>query len=197
MRSLFSRRFWGGTATQSRTQPKARSRGLEARLEPLESRNLLSGGTVVLSPGLVTVTPSPTGPNTAIVSYQRVNGATMLDVNLNGVNNYFSLTQVGFIYYRGANDTGAQMFENDTGLHCVAWGGSGTNHFVSTIARDEFFGGSGTNTFDAGSGFDWLVGGSGANIFNESAHGSGQIIKAGSSNTVNVPAGATGTYYIV
>ena len=67
---------------------------------------------------------------------------------------------------------------------------------MSTTAADEFFGGSGTNTFDAGSGFDFLVGGSGANVFNENVLGSGEILEAGSSNTVNAPLGSTETYYV-
>lgn len=157
----------------------------------------MAGGSVVLTPGLVTVTPSSTGPNTAIVSYQNVSGTTMLDVNLNGADHLFSLSQVGFVYYEGSNASGAQTFENETGLHSVAWGGSGANLFVSTTARDEFFGGSGPNTFDAGSGVDVLIGGTGANVFNENVTGSGEIFEVGSRNTVNVPPGATGTYYVV
>jgi hypothetical protein len=118
-------------------------------------------------------------------------------VNLNGVAFNFSLAAVGFVHYQGSGSSGAQTFENETGLHSVAWGGSGSNLFVSTTANDEFFGGSGTNTFDAGSGTDMLIGGSGANTFNESVVGSGEIIEVGSNNTVNVPSGSTGSYYII
>ena len=196
MRRFLDRKIQGVEAAQTARKQRAKARGFDVRVDRLECRDLMAGGSVVLSGGLVTVTPSSIGPNTAIVSYQNVNGTTKLDVNLNGVNNYFGLNAVGFVYYRGSGISGAQTFENETGLHTVAWGGSGPNLFVSTTANDEFFGGSGTNTFDAGTGIDWLVGGSGANVFNENALGSGEIIKAGSNNTVNVPPSSTGTYYV-
>jgi Ca2+-binding RTX toxin-like protein len=158
----------------------------------------LTWGSVVQVGGLVTVTPASSGPNVAIVSYQNVNGTTALNVNLNGNNFDFSLSQVGFVYYEGSGVGGSQTFQNTTSLHTVAWGGSGTNLFESSgNAEDEFFGGSGSNTFDAGSGFDVLIGGSGPNTFNESLTGSGLILEVGSSNTINVPAGATGQYYVI
>jgi Ca2+-binding RTX toxin-like protein len=186
-RSLFGRKSGIGRAQQ------VRNRRIAARVEALESRNLLTGGSVVQSGGLVIVTPTSSGPNVAIVSYQNVNGATMLDVNLNGANNYFSLASAGFVYYEGSSTSGAQTFENLTSLHTVAWGGSGSNTFVSGgNAQDEFFGGSGSNTFDAGSGYDILIGGSGANVFNESPTGSGEIVESGNQNTLDsVPSSAS------
>ena len=157
----------------------------------------MTAGSVVLTPGLVTVTPASIGPNVAIVSYQTVNGTRMLDVNLNGTDHDFSLAQVGFVYYEGSSIGGSQTFENTTSLHTVAWGGSGTNVFISGgSGSDEFFGGSGSNTFYAGSGFDVLIGGSGTNVFNENAAGSGYIVHGGSSNTVNAGSGQTGSYLL-
>jgi Ca2+-binding RTX toxin-like protein len=177
---------------------KSRSRGLAAGVEGLEARSLLTGGSVVQSGGLVTITPSSTGANVAIVSYQNVKGTTLLNVNLNGSNFDFSLSQVGFVYYQGSSVGGSQTFENTTSLHTVAWGGSGSNLFESSgNAEDEFFGGSGSNTFDAGSGFDVLIGGSGPNTFNESMTGWGEIVEIGCSNTINVPPGGTGYYYVI
>jgi RTX calcium-binding nonapeptide repeat (4 copies) len=176
---------------------RARPRQLEAGVERLESRGLLSGGSVVLSQGLVTITPASVGPNIAVVSYQSHNGASMLDVNLNGVDSYFSLSQVGFVYYKGSGTSGAQTFVDRTSLHTVAWGGSGTNVFQAGSGQDTCFGGSGSNTFYAGSGYDVLVGGAGPNVFNENAVGSGQILKVGLQNSVNVPRDATGVYWIV
>jgi hypothetical protein len=191
-RSVFSRIFGIGRAH------KSRSRRWEARVEGLEARGLLTGGSVVQVGGLVTVTPASSGPNVAIVSYQNVNGTMALNVNLNGSNFDFSLGQVGFVYYEGGGVGGSQTFQNTTSLHSVAWGGSGTNLFESSgNAQDEFFGGSGGNTFDAGSGFDVLIGGSGPNTFNESLTGSGEILEVGSSNTINVPPAATGHYYVI
>jgi hypothetical protein len=157
----------------------------------------MAAGSVVQSGGLVTVTPSATGPNTAIVSYQNVRGTTMLDVNLNGSDNDFSLAQVGFVYYMGSGASGAQTFENETSLHTIAWGGSGTNLFVSTSGPDEFFGGSGTNTFVAGTGYDVLVAGSGNNVFDENAAGTGFILESGTSDTINAPPGSAGRYEVV
>ena len=176
---------------------KARTCRLDARVEGLESRNLMTAGSVALTPGLVMVMPASTGPNVAIVSYQTVNGTRMLDVNLNGIDHDFSLAQVGFVYYEGSAIGGSQTFENTTSLHTAAWGGSGTNTFISAgTGSDEFLGGSGTNIFDAGTGFDVLSGGSGTNVFNESATGSGYIVYGGTSNTTNVPTGQSGTYLI-
>ena len=180
-----------------RTQ-KSRSHRLQAHVEGLEFRSLLTAGSVVQSGGLVTITPASSGTNVAIVSYQNVNGTTEVGVNLNGTNFDFSLNQVGFIYYEGAGVGGSQTFQNMTSLHTVAWGGSGSNLFESCGgAQDEFFGGSGSNTFDAGSGFDVLIGGSGPNTFNESATGSGEILEVGSNNTVNAPQGGNGFYYVI
>jgi Ca2+-binding RTX toxin-like protein len=197
MRSVLS-----GRPVMAQPRPFARgrktcSRRLEARVEGLERRNLMAGGSVVQSGGLVTVTPAPTGPNTAIVSYQNVGGTTMLDVNLNGSDNYFSLAQVGFVYYMGTGVSGNQTFENETSLHTVAWGGSGSNLFVSTSGADEFFGGSGNNTFVAGTGYDVLVAGNGGNVFDENAAGSGFILEGGSSDTINAPAGASANYIVI
>ncbi len=196
MRRFLGRKIQGAELAEPVRRQRARPRRFDVAFDRLECRNLLTGGSVVLTGGLVTVTPSSTGANVAIVSYQNVNGTMKLDVNLNGANNYFGISAVGFVYYEGSGVSGAQTFENETGLHTVAWGGSGPNLFVSTTGNDDFFGGSGTNTFDAGSGVDWLVGGSGANVFNENALGSGQIIEAGSNNTVNIPPSSTGTYYV-
>jgi hypothetical protein len=196
MRRFLGSKIQAAEVAQTLRKNRAKPRRFDARVDRLEGRNLMAGGSVVLTGGLVTITPSSTGPNVAIVSYQNVNGTMELDANLNGVNHDFGLGSVGFVYYEGSSVSGAQTFENETGLHTVAWGGSGANLFVSTTAEDEFFGGSGTNTFDAGSGVDFLVGGSGANVFNENILGSGQIIESGSSNTVSVPPGSTGTYYV-
>ena len=88
---------------------KSTSRRLVARLEGLESRNLMAAGSVVQSGGLVTVTPASSGTNVAIVSYQNVNGTNELDVNLNGNDFYFSLSQVGFVYYQGSGVGGSQI----------------------------------------------------------------------------------------
>ncbi len=197
MRSVFSRRPVIGWARPIGRGRKARSRRLEARVEGLERRNLMASGSVVQSGGLVTVTPAPTGPNTAIVSYQNVGGTTMLDVKFNGTDNDFSLAQVGFVYYRGTGVSGDQTFENETSLHTVAWGGSGSNLFVSTSGADEFFGGSGDNTFVAGAGYDVLVAGNGNNVFDENAAGSGFILEAGSSDTINAPPGSSTGYIVI
>ena len=192
MQAAFGRLFKNGR------YHKSTSRRLVARLEGLESRNLMAAGSVVQSGGLVTVTPASSGANVAIVSYQNVKGTVELDVNLNGNNFYFSLSQVGFVYYEGSGVGGSQTFQNTTSLHTIAWGGSGTNLVESSgNAEDEFFGGSGTNTFDAGSGFDMFIGGSGSNTFNESLTGSGAMLEVGANNTVNAPSGATGNYNVL
>ena len=121
----------------------------------------------------------------------------MLDVNLNGTANFFSLSQVAFVYYEGSGISGTQTFMDSTSLHTVAWGGSGSNLFQGGSGQDEFFGGSGSNTFVAGSGFDVLVGGTGANVFNENASGSGEIFEVGTQNTINAPQVTTGSYMII
>ena len=197
MRSAFPRTPVTGWPRPVGRVQRARSRRLVARVEDLERRNLMAAGSVVQSGGLVTVNPSSTGPNTAIVSCKNVGGTTMLDVNLNGSDNYFSLAQVGFVYYMGSSVSGAQTFENETSLHTVAWGGSGTNLFVSTTGPDEFFGGSGDNTFVAGTGYDVLVAGSGNNVFDENSAGTGFILEAGSSDTINAPPGSSGGYIVI
>jgi hypothetical protein len=191
LRPVFGQLFGIGRTHQSR------SRRLQACVEGLEFRSLMSVGSVVESGGLVTVTPVSSGANVAIVSYQNVKGTMELNVNLNGSSFDFSLSQVGFVYYEGSGVGGSQTFQNMTSLHTVAWGGSGSNLFESSgNAQDEFFGGSGSNTFDAGSGFDVFIGGSGPNTLNESLTGWGEFVEVGNNNTVNVPAGATGDYYI-
>jgi hypothetical protein len=194
MRSVFA---CGRTEGCRRRNRGANSRQFRSTVEGLESRNLMTTtGSVVQSPGLVTITPPSTGPATAIVSYASVNGATELDVSLNGANHYFSPAQVGAVYYMGSAASGSQVFQNETGLHTVASGGRGSNEFIGGTGSDEFIGGAGLNTFHAGSGLDLLVGGSGANTFDENAAGFGIISEAGDSNTVNVPSGSSPDYQV-
>ena len=189
--------FTQGLGLPKAPRKRARTCRLDARVEGLECRGLMTGGSVVSTPGLITVMPSSTGPNVAIVSYQTVSGTRMLDVNLNGIDHEFSLGQVGFVYYKGSAIGGSQTFENMTSLHTVGWGGSGTNTFISGgTGSDEFFGGTGSNTFYAGTGYDEFIGGSGANTFVESATGSGLIFRAGGSNTIIVTAESTGSYTV-
>ncbi len=194
-RSMFVRLF--GLAAQTGPDGRVKPRRLEATVEGLEGRQLLTGGSVVQNGALAIITPASTGPNVAIVSYQSHNGVKMLDVNLNGANNYFSLSQVAFVYYEGSGISGAQTFEDSTSLHTVAWGGSGSNLFQGGSGQDDFFGGSGSNTFDAGNGYDVLIGGTGANVFNENASGSGEIVPVGTQSTIIVPPGAAGQYTII
>jgi Ca2+-binding RTX toxin-like protein len=193
MRSIFGRLF--GTDRGKRNRG-ATSRRLQARVVDLESRGLMTGGTVALSGALLTITPTTSGPNTTIVSYQIHDGASMIDVNFNGANNYFSTSQVGFVYYLGYGSTGPQTFEDSTSLHEVAYGGSGPNVFEAGSGQDDFYGGNGSNLFVAGTGYDVMVGGNGANTFDENSGGSGEIIEVGVSSTVNVPTGASGSYQV-
>jgi Ca2+-binding RTX toxin-like protein len=193
MQSVFGRLF--GTDRGKRNRG-ASPRRLEARAECLESRNLMTGGSVTQVGSLVSVAPAPTGPNTTVVSYQVHGGTTMLDLNLNGQDNFFSTSQVSLVYYWGSGSSGAQIFQDSTNLNVIAFGGSGTNLFEAGSGEDEFFGGSGSNTFDAGTGFDLLVGGPGANTFNENATGSGEILELSAQNTVNVPPETAGFYMV-
>jgi Ca2+-binding RTX toxin-like protein len=157
----------------------------------------MTAGSVVENGLLVSVTPASTGPNVATVSYQTVKGAQMIDVNLNGSNNYYPIGQVAFVYYLGSGTSGTQTFQNTTTLHTVAWGGTGTNLFEGGPGPDEFIGGSGTNTFDAGTGDDILEGGLGTNIYNENAAGSGEILERGTSNTINTSGGSAANYQVL
>jgi Ca2+-binding RTX toxin-like protein len=156
-----------------------------------------TGGSVTLSGGLVTVMPNSTiSSNTAIVSYQTVGGVKEVDVNLNGTDHFFGLSQVTEVQFIGTGTSSNETFENNTGLTTVATGGSGNNLFVGGSGTDIFGGGSGSNTFDAGTGDDIMVGGSGTNVFNESATGSGIVIESGSQSTIDDPSGATGSYSV-
>jgi Ca2+-binding RTX toxin-like protein len=197
MRSVFSGR--PAQASRLRRHHNPRSRRSDLRVEGLENRNLMTAGSVSQSAGLVTITPAPTGPNVAVVSYQQVNGSTMLDVNLNGTNNYFALSQVSFVYYMGSSVGGSQTFDNTTGLHTIAWAGSGENTFIGGSGQDEFIGGtgSGTNIFEAGTGYDTLIGGNGVNVFTEATGGSGVIIELGSQDTIMSPSGSGGNYQVI
>jgi Ca2+-binding RTX toxin-like protein len=166
-------------------------------VDGLERRELLTGGSVFGAGAFVLVTPASTGPNTTVVSYQQVNGTTMLDVNLNGIDQYFNASQVASVFYLGNSASGLQTFEDSTNLNVIALGGSGTNVFQGGAGNDMFIGGSGNNTFDAGTGFDTMVGGAGTNVFNENAAGLGVIHESGSSNSINVPPNQTGVYVII
>ncbi|MGP0063054.1 MAG: hypothetical protein ACLQGP_05550 [Isosphaeraceae bacterium] len=193
MWSIIGRRPGANRSVRDR---KARAYRLEPRVDGLENRDLMTGGSVTQTGALVSVVPPPTGPSTTTVSYQVHNGTTMIDVNLNGQNSYFSASQVGFVYYLGFGSSGAQTFQDSTGLHVVAYGGSGANLFEGGAGQDDFFGGNGSNTMDAGTGYDVLIGGGGPNVFNENAAGSGEILEAGDQNTINVPIGAPGNYSV-
>ena len=198
MRSVFGRQF--GIAREDRVgrNPKARSRRLMPNVDGLEHRNLMSGGgSVILSNGGVSVTPAPTGANTVTVSYQQVGGVSNVDVNLNGTDHYFALNSVSMVYFNGTGLAGNETFTNqNTSILTVAYGGSGTNTFTGGSGTDEFIGGSGTNVFNAGSGYDILAGGTGQNVYNESATGSGMILKDGGSCTIHSQAGASGSYQV-
>ena len=90
---------------------RSKLRRLEAGFEGLESRIALSGGSVVQTGALVTVTPASSGPSLVVVSHGLHNGVSMLDVNLNGTDNFFALNQVGFVYDRGNGCSSTQTFE--------------------------------------------------------------------------------------
>jgi len=188
MRSIFGGRLGIFGVDRIGRDYKARSRRLQPSVDGLERRELLTvaAGSVTLSAGVVTIVPAPTGPSTAVVSYQTVGGVKEVDVNLNGVDNYFGLGTVGLVSFQGSGSSGNETFQNETGLSTNAQGGSGTNLFIGGSGLDAFYGGSGTNTFDAGSGYDVLVGGTGSNTYNATT-GSGLIIERGSTITVNAP----------
>jgi len=190
MQSVFGRQFGLGRTDRVARDRKAKSRGLQPRVDGLEGRALLSGS-VAVSAGVVTVVPdSSVSQNTCIVSYQNVSGVTELDVNLNGVDNYFGLRQVGLVAFQGRGISTNETFTNQTGLTANAYGGAGTNVFTAGSGINVFYGGSGSNTFNAGKGYDRLVGGSGTNAFNLSATGTGMVIEEGGSNAVrNDPPG--------
>ena len=176
---------------------RSRSRRPVDGFEGLEQKDLLTGGLVTEAGSFVVVMPAPTGTNTTVVSYQQVNGTTMLDVNLNGTDNYFSASQVSSLYYLGNSATGSQTFEDSTSLNVVALGGAGANVFEGGSGNDTFIGGSGSNTFDAGTGFDMMVGGSSSDVFNENASGSGLIVAIGGSPSINEPPGQAGGYVVL
>jgi Ca2+-binding RTX toxin-like protein len=183
-----------GSGERSRT---SRTRRPVEIVEGLERRELLTGGSVAGAGSFVLVTPASTGPNTTVVSYQQHSGTTMLDVNLNGIDQYFSASQVTSLYYLGNSASGSQTFQDSTRLTVTALGGSGSNVFQGGSGNDTFIGGSGSNTFNAGTGFDMMEGGSGSNVFDENASGSGVIEENGTSDTINVPAGRAGNYVIL
>ncbi len=166
-------------------------------VESLETRNLLTGGSVVQTGALVTITPAPGGPNSAVVSYASVAGVTKLDVNLNGVDYFFNPSQIGAVYYEGSGLTGNQSFANSARVEGVAWGGVGSNNFVGGPALNEFYGGAGPDTFNAGTGFTYMLGGVASNTFVESQTGSGEIVEEGNQNTIVVPPGQSGHYVVV
>jgi len=65
--SIFVRGFGPRPTIHAGHDVRAGSRRLEARVESLEGRQLLSGGSVVQNGALVIITPASTGPNVAVV----------------------------------------------------------------------------------------------------------------------------------
>jgi Ca2+-binding RTX toxin-like protein len=179
--------LFGFRSLEARQSRHIRTRRLTPLVDGLEARNLLTAGSVVQSGALVTIAPASTGQNVATVSYVSVSGQQKVDVNLNGTNYYFAPAGVAAVYYLGSCTSGSQTFTNETSIHSVAFGGSGTNLFEGGSGSDEFVGGSGSNTFIAGTGFDVLMGGGGVNVFVENQAGSGAITEIGTANTVEVP----------
>jgi len=195
MQSLFGRKFGIVRADRVGRDRKSQQRRLQPSVDGLERRDLMAvlGGSVSLIGTLAVVTPAPTGSNTAIVSNQQVSGTAMVDVNLNGVDHYFTPAQVSVVEFVGQNTSSDETFQNNTGLVSIAFGGSGNNHFVGGSTLDVFYGGSGSNTFDAGTGYTSMQGGTGTNVFNESLTGSGIIMIQGGTNTIN---GHNGNYLV-
>jgi Ca2+-binding RTX toxin-like protein len=198
VQSFLSRALEIVGAKQLGRNQKARPRRLQPGVDSLERREVLTGGGSVVQSGLlVTITPDASATsNTAIVSNKTVNGAPRIDVQLNGVDNYFAPGSIIAVNYMGSGASGTQLFENDTNLVSYGVGGSGHNTFVGGSNLDAFVGGSGTNTFDAGTGVDAMVGGTGTNVFNESATGRGFIYTDSGNDVVNTPTGAAGRYFV-
>ena len=154
---------------------------------------MTGGGSVTLTGGEVVISPAPSGRNTVTISYQVVGGIQGLDVNLNGTDNDFSLSQVNLVYFNGTRLASNVTFTNTTSVTTEAFGGFGTNVFTGGSGVNMFGGGSGSNTFNAGSGYEILIGGTGPNVFNLSSTGSG-IVELGLTDTIN---GSTANYLVI
>lgn len=194
MPSLFNRHFGIVRSDRAGRDGKARSRRLQPCLDRLETRALMTGGgSVTLTGGEVVISPAPSGRNTVTISYQVVGGIQGLDVNLNGTDNDFSLSQVNLVYFNGTRLASNVTFTNTTSVTTEAFGGFGTNVFTGGSGVNMFGGGSGSNTFNAGSGYEILIGGTGPNVFNLSSTGSG-IVELGLTDTIN---GSTANYLVI
>ena len=196
MSRYLSRKIHAAVVAQTARERRARQRCFHTRVERLEDRNLMAGGSVVLAAGLVTITPASTGPNTAIVSYQNVSGTKMLDVSLNGSSHYFGVATVGFVYYEGSGVSAHRLLKMKP---------ASTRSRGAALARISSWAPPATTTFSAARAptrstraaeLTCSSAARATNVFNENAAGTGDIIEVGSSNTVNVPPGSTGTYYI-
>ncbi len=161
----------------------------------------MAGSVTLTNLSCVVYPDASLGSNSLIISrHANPLGWVELNVQLNGVDHFFPLCAVEQVTYYGQAVGGAQLFQDGSAaptVDCFAYGGSGSNHFVGSTNGDYFFGGSGANTFDAGAGYTQMVGGAGDNTYNESATGSGMIIRTGgTSDVINTPPGATGTYQV-
>jgi Ca2+-binding RTX toxin-like protein len=202
-RSFFGRTIGIVGAGRVGRDRKAQPRRLQPGVDGLETRALLTGGSITLQGSAVIVAPdAAVTNNTVTVSYQRSgNSVTGVDVDLNHgqadeINRVFTPGTITMVYFDGSSIGGNETFTNNTSIFSAAYGGSGINTFNGGSGMDEFVGGTGTNTFNAGTGFDILIGGYGNNIYNESATGSGFVLEVGSHNTVNDPIGGTGSYQV-
>jgi len=149
MRSFFGRQFGIVRADQIGRDRKARSRRLQARVEGLESRNLMSvGGGISLTAGTITIAANLPKGNTAQVSIDPANHD--VKVTLNGNSEEFAPSLVTTVYYSGAAG-GGDTFVNSTSITGIEYGWGGNNTFTGGSGQDYMFlWGNGNTAHDDG-----------------------------------------------
>ena len=192
MRSIFGGRLGIIGVDRIGRDRKPKQWRLQAGVEGLESRNLMS---VFQSGAAVTVTPAAGGDIAVVVSLRNDNGVTKVDVKLNNINYDFPLGKVSLIYLDATGMAGNMKFTNETALESVVYASDGNNILKAGHGSDEFIGGKGQNDFYAGDGYTLMAGGPNANVYHEINNGSGVIFKGSGSNEIIDP--ADGNYEVI
>ncbi len=108
------------------------------------------------------------GPNPTTVRY--LGGSSVeLAVVVNGRLSQQQYTNVRQIYFYGGRSN--DVFENNTPIPCMAWGGEGNDILIGGSGNDRLFGEGGADQVFAGDGDDFVSGGAGGDwIFGDSGN---------------------------
>jgi Ca2+-binding RTX toxin-like protein len=194
-------------------KPAQSLRKFEARVEQMEGRVVLTGGsgaTIALQGSMIEILGTNLG-DTGSVSLVHGSYEVKVSNSQGSDDDLFPASGVSSVEFVGGS--GTNTFANATSLMGYLYGGSGSNTFTGGSGMDVLVAsgsglnvlnagsgdeiliasGGGTNILNGGAGFDEMVSEAGSNTFNAGS-GPSLIIAAGGQNVVNAGSGYATVY---